>query len=173
MEELKKKWRELSKKYHPDKYATLDADLQKLAEDKLKEINEAYDYLEKNFKNNNEQNTSSNGNNNSKKENSMSFYMSKNEAIEYFSFYLTNLKKEIEKKFQPLATKIFEDYSEELSDKFDCDPIVDEVIVLKDMTEEFFVKNLLKINAIKESDKIFLEKNIIKVNALIKKLIIK
>ena len=42
----------------------------------------------------------------------------------------------------------------ELSDKFDCDPIVDEVIVLKDMTEEFFVKNLLKINAIKESDKI-------------------
>ena len=170
LEELKKKWRELSKKYHPDKYATLDVDLQKLAEDKLKEINEAYDYLEKNFKNNNEQNTSSNGNNNSKKGNSMSFYMSKNEAIEYFSFYMTNLKKEIEKKFQPLATKIFEDYSEELSDKFDCDPILDEVIVLKDMTEEFFVKNLLKINAIKESDKIFLEKNIIKVNALIKKI---
>ena len=95
--------------------------------------------------------------------------MSKNEAMEYFSFYLTNLKKEIEKKFQPLATKIFEDYSEQLSGKFDYEPIFDEIMALKDMTEEFFAENLLKINSIKESDKIFLEKNIIKVNTLIKK----
>ena len=59
LEELKKKWRELSKKYHPDKYATLDVDLQKLAEDKLKEINEAYEYLNEHFEENKDNNTMS------------------------------------------------------------------------------------------------------------------
>lgn len=100
----------------------------------------------------------------------MRFYISKNEALEFFSAYLADLKKELERRFQSLATKIFEDYSEQLSGIFDPEPIFDEVMVLKDMTEEFFAKNLLKINAIKESDKIFLQKNIIKVNTLIKKI---
>lgn len=167
LEELKKKWRELSKKYHSDKHAQADDVLRELAEEKMKKINEAYDYLEKNFGNNN--NSSNTQNENSKRNDSIRFFMSDSEAIEYFSFYLADLKKELKKKFQPLATKIFEDYSEELSGKFDCDPIFDEVDALKDMTEEFFAKNLLKINAIKESDKIFLEKSIIKINTLIKK----
>ena len=164
LEDLKKKWKELAKEYHPDKYATQPERIKRLAENELKEINEAYDYLKKNF-----ENTENRNSNNSKKRNSMRFYMSKNEALEYFSVYLVDLKKELERRFQPLATKIFEDYSEQLSGKFDYEPIFDEIMVLKDMTEEFFAKNLLKINAIKESDKIFLEKNIIKVNTLIKK----
>ncbi|MGE5613664.1 MAG: J domain-containing protein [Bacillota bacterium] len=45
-EEIKKAYRELVKKYHPDQYA--DNPLSKLAEEKLREINEAYDYLMKN-----------------------------------------------------------------------------------------------------------------------------
>ena len=46
-EEIKKAYRELVKKYHPDQYR--DNPLSKLAEEKLREINEAYDYLMKNI----------------------------------------------------------------------------------------------------------------------------
>jgi molecular chaperone DnaJ len=46
-EEIKKAYRELVKKYHPDQYQ--DNPLSKLAEEKLREINEAYDYLMKNM----------------------------------------------------------------------------------------------------------------------------
>lgn len=45
-EEIKKAYRELVKKYHPDQYQSNP--LSELAEDKLREINEAYDYLMKN-----------------------------------------------------------------------------------------------------------------------------
>lgn len=42
-EEIKKAYRELAKKYHPDNYA--DSPLADLAEQKMKEINEAYDEI--------------------------------------------------------------------------------------------------------------------------------
>ncbi|MCX7923939.1 MAG: DnaJ domain-containing protein [Clostridia bacterium] len=45
-DEIKKAYRELVKKYHPDQY--MDNPLSSLAEDKLREINQAYDYLMKN-----------------------------------------------------------------------------------------------------------------------------
>jgi molecular chaperone DnaJ len=45
-EEIKKAYREQVKKYHPDQYH--DNPLSELAEEKLKELNEAYDYLMKN-----------------------------------------------------------------------------------------------------------------------------
>jgi len=45
-EEIKKAYRELVKKYHPDQYQ--NNPLSDLAEDKLREINEAYEYLTKN-----------------------------------------------------------------------------------------------------------------------------
>mgnify|MGYP000927260246 CR=1 FL=1 len=45
-EEIKAAYREQVKKYHPDKYQ--DNPLQDLAEEKLQEINEAYEYLTKN-----------------------------------------------------------------------------------------------------------------------------
>jgi molecular chaperone DnaJ len=45
-EEIKKAYRELVKKYHPDQYQ--NNPLSKLAEEKLREVNEAYDYLMKN-----------------------------------------------------------------------------------------------------------------------------
>lgn len=46
IEDIKKAYRELVKKYHPDKYQ--DNPLRELAEEKLREINEAYEYLLKN-----------------------------------------------------------------------------------------------------------------------------
>jgi len=45
-EEIKKAYRELVKKYHPDQYQ--NNPLSELAEEKLREINEAYEYLTKN-----------------------------------------------------------------------------------------------------------------------------
>lgn len=45
-DEIKKAYRELAKKYHPDQYG--NNPLQDLAEEKMREINEAYDYLTKN-----------------------------------------------------------------------------------------------------------------------------
>ncbi|WP_160672893.1 DnaJ domain-containing protein [Clostridium sp. C8-1-8] len=66
-EEIKKAYRELAKKYHPDQYG--NNPLKDLAEDKMRELNEAYDYLLKNVKSNyknnysgyDSSNTSSNG----------------------------------------------------------------------------------------------------------------
>ena len=46
MDEIKEAYKELIKKYHPDKYQ--NNPLADLAQEKLKEINEAYDYLCKN-----------------------------------------------------------------------------------------------------------------------------
>jgi molecular chaperone DnaJ len=48
-EEIKRAYREQVKKYHPDQYQ--DNPLSELAEEKLKELNEAYDYLMKNAAN--------------------------------------------------------------------------------------------------------------------------
>lgn len=47
--DLRKKWLELLKKYHPDKYQTEDESVIKSAEEKIIKINEAYEYLKKNF----------------------------------------------------------------------------------------------------------------------------
>jgi molecular chaperone DnaJ len=44
-EEIKKAYREQVKKYHPDQYQ--DNPLSKLAEEKLREVNEAYEYITK------------------------------------------------------------------------------------------------------------------------------
>ena len=46
IEEVKRAYRELAKKYHPDQYS--NNPLQGLAEEKMRELNEAYDYLTKN-----------------------------------------------------------------------------------------------------------------------------
>lgn len=43
-EEIKKAYRELAKKYHPDKYK--DSDLADLASEKMKEVNAAYDEIQ-------------------------------------------------------------------------------------------------------------------------------
>ncbi len=47
-EEIKKAYRELAKKYHPDNFT--DDSMRKIAEEQMKEINEAYEYIQKNKK---------------------------------------------------------------------------------------------------------------------------
>ena len=44
-EEIKRQWREMCKKYHPDKTACLGVELQELAHEKMKQINDAYEML--------------------------------------------------------------------------------------------------------------------------------
>ncbi len=46
-EEIKKAYRKLSMKYHPDKVGHLGEEFRNVAEEKMKEINEAYDYFKK------------------------------------------------------------------------------------------------------------------------------
>lgn len=58
-EEIKAAYREQVKKYHPDKHQ--DNPLQDLAEEKLQEINEAYEYLMKNGGNGGGYSSGSNG----------------------------------------------------------------------------------------------------------------
>ncbi|KEI06656.1 J domain-containing protein [Clostridium botulinum] len=56
-EEIKQAYRKLARKYHPDQYG--DNPLRDLAEDKMRELNEAYDYLTKNHVNHNSNNQNS------------------------------------------------------------------------------------------------------------------
>ena len=46
-DEVKKAYRDMAKKYHPDKVAYLGDDVRKSAEQKLQEVNEAYDKIKK------------------------------------------------------------------------------------------------------------------------------
>ncbi|MEG0237579.1 MAG: DnaJ domain-containing protein [Cetobacterium sp.] len=45
-EELKKAYRELAKKHHPDRYANAEPEIREMHEKKFKEINEAYEKLQ-------------------------------------------------------------------------------------------------------------------------------
>ena len=49
MEAIKKSYRQLSMKYHPDKVSHLGEEFQEVAEEKMKEINAAYDFFKKKF----------------------------------------------------------------------------------------------------------------------------
>ena len=44
-DEIKKAFRSLAKEYHPDKLVGVNQTIKKIAEDKFREIREAYDYL--------------------------------------------------------------------------------------------------------------------------------
>lgn len=59
-EEIKKAYKELAKKYHPDQYG--NNPLRDLAEDKMRELNEAYDYIMKNPSNSNYNQNNNNSN---------------------------------------------------------------------------------------------------------------
>ena len=49
METIKKSYRQLSMKYHPDKVSHLGEEFQEVAEEKMKEINAAYDFFKKKY----------------------------------------------------------------------------------------------------------------------------
>ena len=46
-EEVKKAYRKMAKKYHPDKVSHLGEEFRKTAEDKFKKVNEAYERIKK------------------------------------------------------------------------------------------------------------------------------
>lgn len=71
-EEIKAAYKRLVRKYHPDQY--VNNPLSDLAEEKLKEINEAYDFLMKNRGNYNRNQGSNNSNNQQYNNNSSSIY---------------------------------------------------------------------------------------------------
>jgi molecular chaperone DnaJ len=73
IEEIKKAYKELVRKYHPDQYQ--NHPLSDLAEEKLKEINQAYDTLSKQYEGGNSGN---NGNNNGYRGNDSSFAQARN-----------------------------------------------------------------------------------------------
>ncbi|MGD0278918.1 MAG: DnaJ domain-containing protein [Smithella sp.] len=52
-ENIKDRYRKLMSKYHPDKVQHLGREFQQMAEDKTKEIQEAYDYFKQNYNINN------------------------------------------------------------------------------------------------------------------------
>ena len=58
-DEIKQAYRELARKYHPDKYR--DSDLADLAEEKMKEINAAYEEIQQMRKNSGSTGSSGNG----------------------------------------------------------------------------------------------------------------
>ena len=72
-EEIRVAYKNLVKKYHPDQYA--NNPLSDLAEEKLKEINEAYDYLMKNKGNNSYRGHSNNYSNQQYNDNSSNVLM--------------------------------------------------------------------------------------------------
>ena len=49
-EEIKKAYRKLCLQYHPDKVGHLGEEFKRVAEEKMKEINVAYNYFEKKFR---------------------------------------------------------------------------------------------------------------------------
>ena len=46
-EEVRKAYKRMALKYHPDKVATLGADVQKAAEEKFKKVQQAYEQIKK------------------------------------------------------------------------------------------------------------------------------
>ncbi len=47
--EIKKAYRAMAKKYHPDKVASLGDEFKELAERKFKDINEAYEFFKEKY----------------------------------------------------------------------------------------------------------------------------
>ena len=99
-EEVKKAYRELSKKYHPDKHQ--NNDLMELAEIKFKEVNEAYQAITSERKNKNQERQDSyKSSHNDQKSYNTQFEKYIDSALNYFS--LGNMNKAIE--FCNLAIK--------------------------------------------------------------------
>lgn len=87
--EIKRKYRELTKKYHPDKFSNASEESKKQAENKFREINEAYSIL---------------GNENTRKEYDKQLSQSKNFSKEKLKKSAENSKKTFEDIYQNFTT---------------------------------------------------------------------
>ncbi|MEW9094410.1 MAG: DnaJ domain-containing protein [Clostridiaceae bacterium] len=82
-EDIKKAYRELAKKYHPDQYG--DNPLRNLAEEKMREINEAYDYLMKNTSDYNSYSNDYNNTNYNNNNSNNNYSHQRNDAVNFHS----------------------------------------------------------------------------------------
>jgi len=107
-EEAKKKYKELVKRYHPDKH--MNNPLKDLAEEKFKKINEAFEYLSKELENKrNFEDVSSNSNYYEKNstQNKSYNYKDKEESEDSDNFNQKETKKEYKKTKSSLLITIF------------------------------------------------------------------
>ena len=164
LEELKKKKIELVKEYHPDKYHNQPERVKKLAEEKMKKINEAYDYLEKNFN----QNTS--GSYNSNEANDYDYYndydekdsynredyyfLNEDEELNFFGKKLPILKRELEQHINILSAIFYQGLEKfDYSDPFELKSAIDTTMgKFANTGIEFFLSVIKGINKVKSSD---------------------
>ena len=161
LEELKKKKIELVKEYHPDKYHNQPERIKKLAEEKMKKINEAYDYLEKNFN----QNTS--GSYNSNEANDSDYYheedsynrgdyyfLNEDEELNFFGKKLPILKRELEQHINILSVIFYQELEKfDYSDPFELKSAIDITMgKFANTGIEFFLSIIKGINKVKSSD---------------------
>jgi len=164
LEELKKKKIELVKEYHPDKYHNQPERVKKLAEEKMKKINEAYDYLEKNFN----QNTS--GSYNSNEANDYDYYndyddedsynrgdyyfLNEDEELNFFGKKLPILKRELEQHINILSAIFYQGLEKfDYSDPFELKSAIDTTMgKFANTGIEFFLSIIKGINKVKSSD---------------------
>ena len=167
LEELKKKKIELVKEYHPDKYHNQPERVKKLAEEKMKKINEAYDYLEKNFNQNTSGSYNSNEANNYdyddyEEEDSYNrgdyYFLNEDEELNFLGRVLPLVKEDIEEHIDELSEVVFDkigrfDYSfksEVTRARYTM------LEIFKGATISFFIGVTKAINKIKKSDIDFL-----------------
>lgn len=167
LEELKKKKIELVKEYHPDKYHNQPERVKKLAEEKMKKINEAYDYLEKNFNQNTSGSYNSNEANNYdyddyEEEDSYNrgdyYFLNEDEEFNFLGRVLPLVKEDIEEHIDELSEVVFDkigrfDYSfksEVTRARYTM------LEIFKGATISFFIGVTKAINKIKKSDIDFL-----------------
>lgn len=175
LEELNKKYRILSKKFHPDRHSRNE--LQQLAEEKQKEINEAYSYLKDYIK----------SKNNSDHNDKTADNQSQTESDDINDCFMTNKKSEIlyiEEILKVISNynSNFEElcltYLNNIKDISDLN-FVNEIMLkeefsylqkffenLKENSLDFFTNNALFFNYIKECEKNFILKNIYKISEI-------
>lgn len=165
LEELKKKKIELVKEYHPDKYHNQPERIKKLAEEKMKKINEAYDYLEKNFNqntsgsyNSNEANDSDYYNDYYHEEDSYNrgdyYFLNEDEELNFFGKKLPILKRELEQHINILSVIFYQELEKfDYSDPFELKSAIDITMgKFANTGIEFFLSIIKGINKVKSSD---------------------
>jgi len=170
LEELKKKKLELVKEYHPDKYNNQPERIKKLAEEKMKKINEAYDYLEKNFNQNTSGSYNSNEANDSDYYNDSDdyeeesydrryyYFLNDDEELNFLGKVLPIIKEDTEKRITKLSEVFFNELKKyDYSFKSEITRAEYATLEIFDYTNiDFFLGVAKVINKIKKSDIDFL-----------------
>lgn len=170
LEELKKKKLELVKEYHPDKYYNQPERVKKLAEEKMKKINEAYDYLEKNFNQNSSASYNTNEGNDSDYYNDYDdyeeesydrryyYFLNEDEELNFLGKVLPIIKEDTKRRINKLSEVFFNELKKyDYSFKSEITRAEYATLEIFDDTNiSFFLGVAKAINKIKKSDIDFL-----------------